>query len=160
MTEARRALVDDVDELVRLRMVMLASMAGHELAPGPWQERAAATLTRRLADPNGTMAAFVVDRPDQHGTLAACAVGVIEHRLASPDNPTGEIGYVFNVATDPDHRRRGYSRACMRALLSWYERRGGTRIDLRASEDGAPLYLALGFQPTHGPTLRLDAPSG
>ncbi|MFJ8580046.1 hypothetical protein [Micromonospora sp. NPDC093277] len=35
------------------------------------------------------------------------------------------MGYVFNVATDRDCRRRGYSRACMLALLGWYQQRGG-----------------------------------
>jgi ribosomal protein S18 acetylase RimI-like enzyme len=158
MIEARRAVVDDVRELVRLRGVMLAAMNGLEPAPGQWQEASAKTLGNRLTEPEGPLAAFVIDRPHEPGTLAACVVGVIECRLGGPDNPSGEIGYVFNVATDPDYRRRGYSRACMQALLGWYRQREISRIDLRATEDGEPLYRALGFVPLSGPTMRLKIP--
>jgi GNAT superfamily N-acetyltransferase len=157
--EARQAVVDDAWELVRLRAVMLAAMNGDEPEPGPWQESAAHTLRERLAEPAASLAAFVVDKPDGSGELAACAVGVIERRLGGPDNPSGVVGYVFNVATDPGCRRRGYSRACMEALLAWYRRRAVTKIDLRASDQGEPLYRDLGFVRTSAPTMRLIARS-
>ena len=136
---------------------MLAAMSGREPEPGQWQEAAAKTLTRRLTDTS--LAAFVVDRPDRPGTLASCAVGVVEDRLADPDNPGGEFGYVFNVATDPGYRRRGYSRACLGALLDWYRQRQIGTIDLRATPEGEPLYRALGFRPVAAPTLRLRIPA-
>ncbi|MFI5489865.1 GNAT family N-acetyltransferase [Micromonospora echinaurantiaca] len=157
MIKVRRAGVDDAWELVRLRGVMLAAMNGREPEPGRWQDNAAATLRERLAGPGASLAAFVVAAPDGYGELASCAVGTIERRLGGPDNPSGEVGYVFNVATDPRYRRRGYSPACMEALLAWYRRRAVTKIDLRASADGEPLYRALGFVRTTGPTMRLSS---
>ena len=158
MIEARQATPDDAPELVRLRGVMLASYTGDEPPPGPWQDHAERLLRTRLAEPDGSLAAFVVDRPGGSGKLAACAVGTIEHRLAAPDNPSGTSGYVFNVATDPDQRRRGYSRACMEALLAWFARRGVTKLDLKASPDAEPLYTALGFTRTTDPAMRLRIP--
>jgi ribosomal protein S18 acetylase RimI-like enzyme len=107
VTEVRRAVADDARELVRLRGLMLAAMNGFEPEPGRWQDIAVETLRKRLADPDGPLAAFVIDKPDRPGELAACVVGVIECRLGSPDNPSGEFGYVLNVATDPGYRRRG-----------------------------------------------------
>jgi ribosomal protein S18 acetylase RimI-like enzyme len=62
---------------------------------------------------------------------------------------------VFNVATDPDQRRRGYSRACMEQLMGWFERRGVTKVDLKASPEGEPLYASLGFARTADPAMRL-----
>jgi ribosomal protein S18 acetylase RimI-like enzyme len=158
--EVHRAVVDDAWELVRLRRMMLAAMNGLEPEPRLWQEAAVETLCQRLADPDGSLVALVVDKPDGAGELAACVVGVIECRLGGPDNPSGEIGYVFNVATDPGYRRRGYSRACMEALLGWYQQRGVANVDLRASENGEPLYRALGFVPTSSRTMRLTTSSG
>lgn len=117
-----------------------------------WQPAAVATLRARLADPDGDLTAFVVDRP---GGLAACAVGTVEYRLGGPGNPQGVSGYVFSVATDPDMRRRGHSRACMEALLAWFESRGVRKIDLRASSEGEPLYTSLGFARTPDPAMRL-----
>jgi GNAT superfamily N-acetyltransferase len=156
MVAVRAAVAEDAPELVRLRGVMLSSISGAVLPSGPWQEAAAQSLRIRLAEPDGTLMAFVVDSPHRVGMLAACVVGVVEHRLASPENPTGEIGYVFNVATDPGHRRRGYSRACMEKLLDWYRQRGITRVDLRASEEAEPLYRSLGFERTRDPAMRLS----
>ncbi|PWR12866.1 GNAT family N-acetyltransferase [Micromonospora sicca] len=159
MTEVRRATVDDAAELVRLRGLMLASIAGAEPPPGPWQDAAGETLRDRLSDPDEPMAAFVVEAPEAPGSLAACAVGTIERRLGGPANPSGRVGYVFNVCTDPAHRRRGYSRACVTALLDWYRRRGVRTVDLRSSEPAQPLYRSLGFQPTRDPAMRLTLPA-
>jgi ribosomal protein S18 acetylase RimI-like enzyme len=149
---ARPATPADAEELVRLRAVLLRG--------GPrthwnddWREPARQSLTKRLAEADPTLAGFVVDRTG--GGLAACALGTIEHRLGNPRDPTGRSGYVFNVATDPDQRRRGFSRACLTALLDWYRARGVTRVDLKASPDGEPLYRSLGFVPTSEPAMRL-----
>jgi GNAT superfamily N-acetyltransferase len=151
MNLARRATPDDADELVRLRKVMHDSCHGPNPDVG-WQPAAVETLRVKLADPAGDLTAFVVERP---GGLAACAVGTIEYRLGGPGNPDGTSGYVFSVATDPDMRRRGFSRACVEALLAWFRERGIRRIDLRASADGEPLYAALGFVRTPDPAMRL-----
>lgn len=153
--KARRALADDACELVRLRGVMFAGIDGVEPGPGRWQGVAEQTLRKRMSEPEASLAAFVVDRPDQRGRLAACAIGVIEQRLGDPGNPSGEYGYVFNVATDHDYRRRGFSRACMEALIDWYGRRGVHKIDLKASPAGEPLYRSLGFTGSRYPLMRL-----
>lgn len=116
------------------------------------------TLRKRLAEPDGSLVAFVVDDPDDPATLAACVMGSIEYRLGGPDNPSGQVGHVFNVATDPDRRRRGYARACMRELLDWYQRRGITKVDLRSSAQAEPLYSSLGFVRTPDPAMRLRLP--
>ncbi|MEV4416972.1 GNAT family N-acetyltransferase [Catellatospora sp. NPDC049609] len=155
MIEVRGAVAADAAELVRLRAVLLGSMEGRPPAPGPWQDEAMATLRARLGGPDAMMAAYVVDAPGGAG-LAACAVGTIDLRLGGPENPSGLTGYVFNVVTDEAYRRRGFSRACVTALLDWFARRGVGKVDLRASADGERLYLSLGFVPTSGPTLRLS----
>ncbi|MFE2940431.1 GNAT family N-acetyltransferase [Streptomyces sp. NPDC059255] len=174
MSLARRATPADAGELVRLRTIMLDSVHGPDQDTA-WQSPAAETLRTRLADPGGDLAAFVVDRPGDGpvravgadgaghlgGTgLAACAVGAIEQRLGSPGNPLGLVGHVFSVATDPDLRRRGYSRACMEALLDWYRSRGVRKIDLHASEEGEPLYASLGFVRNPAPAMRLRPHGG
>lgn len=151
--EIRQAGPADADELIRLREVMLRSIDGGDWNDD-WRGPARETLVRRLGEPSPTLAAFVADRPDGGG-LAACVVGIIEERLGNPGNPAGLVGYVFSVATDTDMRRRGYSRACMDALLDWFRSRGVGVADLRASPDGEPLYSSLGFQRTSDPAMRM-----
>jgi ribosomal protein S18 acetylase RimI-like enzyme len=158
MIEARRARAEDVAEVMRLRTVMLGSTTGGEVAQGSWMDNGAAILHRQLGHPDDPLGVFVVDRPDGPG-LAACAVGAIDQRLPNPTNPTGLRGYVYNVATDPAYRRRGFSRACMTALLGWYAERGVGVVDLRASPEGEPLYAGLGFTRTKEPTMRAFIPA-
>ncbi|MFF2845953.1 GNAT family N-acetyltransferase [Streptomyces sp. NPDC058001] len=153
MTVVRRATSRDADELVRLRKVMLDSMTPSDDVE--WQAFAAEDLRARLAEPDGDLGVFVVDHPDREGALAACVTGTVERRLAGPGNLRGLTGHVFNVATDPGMRRRGYSRACMTALLAWFRERGVGKIDLHASEEGEPLYASLGFARTPAPAMRL-----
>jgi GNAT superfamily N-acetyltransferase len=120
---------------------MLSDM--YDMSDQEWKPIALAALRTGLDGPAPTLVAFVVDRPG--GGLASCVVGVVQTRLGSPGNPDGRSGYVFSVSTDVDARRRGYARAAMEALLDWYRQQGITKIDLRASDDGGPLYESLGF---------------
>ncbi|WBP87215.1 GNAT family N-acetyltransferase [Kitasatospora cathayae] len=149
MTEVRPAVPADAPELVRLRNLMFEEMPGMAAlaGPGAWQTTAERMLRERLAAPAEelTMPSFVVDDPGRPGRLAACAVGTLEERLPSPGNPDGLFGFVFNICTDPDHRRRGYARACTEALLDWFDGRRVGRIDLHASSGGEALYRSLGF---------------
>ena len=153
---ARLAGTEDVEELLRLRAVMLRSLKRGSW-DDDWRAPSRQFLLRKLAEPAPTVAAWVVDRPAGDG-LAACAVGTIEQRLGAPGNPGGLNGYVYNVATDPDMRRRGYSRACMTALLDWFAARDVGRITLMASRDGEPLYESLGFSRTADPAMRVNRP--
>src|SRR5687768_7128523 len=97
--EVRQATADDAEELIRLRAVMLTSMHGLAPQPGEWLDIAVKELRDRLAAPQPTLAAFVVAAGD--ASLAACALGTIETRLGNPANPSGRVGYVFNVVTEP-----------------------------------------------------------
>jgi GNAT superfamily N-acetyltransferase len=158
MIDTRRAGVGDAAEILRLRSVMLNAVRPGGPDPQTWIGPGL-EVTRRLLDPgNATMAAFVVDKPDGPG-LAACVVGAIDQRLPGPNDPSGLRGYVLSVATDPAYRRRGYSRACMTAVLRWFEQQGIAAIDLRASAEGEPLYASLGFVRSRDPGMRLIIPA-
>jgi GNAT superfamily N-acetyltransferase len=63
---------------------------------------------------------------------------------------------VFNICTDPAHRRQGYGRACLDALLTWFRTDTEVRVvDLNATPEGAGIYTAEGFGQPAFPTLRL-----
>ncbi|MFI1992846.1 GNAT family N-acetyltransferase [Actinoplanes sp. NPDC020271] len=150
---ARPATPADADELVRLRAVMLRSFEQTGWNDD-WREPARRTLLDQLGRADPSLGAFVVDRPGGGG-LAACALGNVDLRLGNPYNRSGLVGYVYNVVTDPDMRRRGFSRACMTALIEWFRERGVHAVDLRASAGGEPLYESLGFRRSAEPGMRL-----
>ncbi|HWC82888.1 MAG TPA: GNAT family N-acetyltransferase [Pseudonocardiaceae bacterium] len=158
MIEVRRARAEDAGELCRLRQVMWTTLDARKPEPGPWQENALTTLRNRLGEPDPTVAGFVVARPDGAAGLAACAMGGIEEWLPGPRNPSGRVGHVHSVSTEPLFRRRGYSRACMRAILDWFEESGVTNVTLNASAQGQPLYASLGFVRSDDPAMWLYLP--
>ncbi|MFI8858922.1 GNAT family N-acetyltransferase [Streptomyces prasinus] len=164
----RRAVPGDAEEVLRLRQVMIDSMARSSPATD-WHADALPVLRAKLAEPDGPFAAFVVDRPglpargglsaqgglSARGGLSALVAGTIEYRIGGAHDPHGTDGYVFSVATDPDARRRGHARACMEALLEWFRERGAHRIRLTATVQAEPLYASLGFARRPDPLLEL-----
>jgi GNAT superfamily N-acetyltransferase len=151
-TPARRATTDDIEELIRLAGVMLAAM-GHDPSPEDWRQAARDVLPPEFEA--GTKAAFVVDHPDGKGRLVASAAGSITQWFPTVFNAGGRYGYVQWVATDPEFRGRGHSRAVVEALLHWFRECRVPLVDLRATPEGETLYRSLGFTDVDTPTLRL-----
>ncbi|WP_286257028.1 GNAT family N-acetyltransferase [Streptomyces graminofaciens] len=154
MSLVRRATAEDAEEVLRLRQVMIDSLPGGDTSTA-WQSASLPIVRARLAESDGEFAAFVVDHPERPGALAALVVGTIEYRIGKARNPEGTTGFVFSVATDPDARRRGYSRACMESLIDWFREKGAGQVDLTTSPAAAPLYASLGFQRIPDPSMRL-----
>ncbi|MFI0975644.1 GNAT family N-acetyltransferase [Streptomyces sp. NPDC021093] len=153
-TQVRQAAADDVPELVRLRALLFEDLGGEFFNPpsadGDWRHALAAVLKEQMT--SDTVRILVV-QPHPGGRLAACGIGTIEQRLPGPHLHNGRTGHVLGVVTDPEHRRRGHSRAVMRGLLDWFREQDAARVDLYASAEGEPLYRALGFDNLPDPAL-------
>lgn len=148
----RRAVKEDLPELVRLRASLFEGLGGEYFNPASagddWRHRLAEVLGDQLAADSARI--LVVDGDEG---LAACGIGTVEQWFPGPHNINGRVGHVIGVVTDPAHRRRGHSRAIMRALLDWFREREASRVDLYASPEGEPLYRALGFVDHPDPAL-------
>lgn len=66
-------------------------------------------------------------------------------------------GYILNVYTHPDHRRRGLARQLTQTAVDWCAKNGIDFVFLHASSQGRLVYEGLGFQPGSEMRLRLDA---
>ena len=65
-------------------------------------------------------------------------------------------GNILNVYTEHPHRRRGLARRLVTAATDWCGANGIPMVILHASDEGRPLYEALGFQPTNELRLFLN----
>lgn len=118
-----------------------------------WRAAAREWFTDRLQR-SGEFAAFVVDDPESG--VVSCAVGLCEPVPPGPGNDAGLHGRVLNMSTEPAHRRRGYAKLCLRALLDWFQAETPARvINLNATADGAGMYRSMGFQQPDNTALRL-----
>lgn len=81
-------------------------------------------------------------------------LGFLEGRLFDGDPP---IGYVYFVAVDPGHRRRGAARTLVEESLRRFQDRGATRAFAAVPSDNDAsmnLFADLGFTTVPGGALR------
>ena len=145
----RWATVDDVEGLVRLRRVMFDAMAID--VPDDAEQAMRSTIAAGLA--TSDLFAAVVD-DEGTGRVVACGVGMISQRIAGPHNLSGRYGYVQSMVTDEAYRGRGLARAVLELLMARFAADGVVRVDLHATELGAPLYRSMGFTEGAQPELR------
>lgn len=153
MTTLRRATPADAAELTRLRGHMHRAMGSRPTEESDARTRAA--FERRLGESD--VAAYVVGGPPG-GPLVSCGVGWVEEHLPSPHQLDPRRGHIASMSTDPAARRQGHARAVFTALLAWFAELGVSRVDLRATPDGQPLYEQSGFRPLGGTTMSWTAP--
>ncbi|MBE6899364.1 MAG: GNAT family N-acetyltransferase [Ruminococcaceae bacterium] len=82
---------------------------------------------------------------EEDGKLLSTAAVIYYDMPPSYTNKIGFRGYVTNVYTAPEHRRKGLSKMLLSELLKDAEKRGIKKLWLGASKDGRPLYEKLGF---------------
>ena len=82
---------------------------------------------------------------EENGKLLSTAAVIYYDLPPSFTNKIGIRGYVTNVYTAPQHRRKGLSKMLLTKLLKDAETRGIKKLWLGASKDGRPLYEKLGF---------------
>lgn len=82
----------------------------------------------------------------QDGQIAACAFLVVVEKMISPDFITGKSGFVMNVYTKPEYRRRGFAKRIMEHLLNEAVQKNLSYVELDATDAGYPVYQSVGFK--------------
>ena len=82
---------------------------------------------------------------EENGKLLSTAAIVYYDLPPSFTNKIGVRGYVTNVYTAPEHRRKGLSKILLEKILEDAKSRGIKKIWRGASNLGRPLYEKLGF---------------
>ena len=77
--------------------------------------------------------------------VVACALLLVVEKPMSPAFPNGKTGIVLNVYTRPSHRRRGFAGRIMAALTDAARAMDLSVVELKATQEGYPLYRKAGF---------------
>jgi len=148
----RKAILGDVDVLIRLRLDYLREDRG-TLSPAEEEAITGQLLRyfpRAIADNS-----CVVYLAEEGGQILSTAFLTISERPANPSFITGIVGTLSNVLTYPAYRRRGLATRVISAIIGEARRLGVSSIDLSATADGKPLYEKLGFHVSHYTAMRL-----
>jgi GNAT superfamily N-acetyltransferase len=142
MLSIRRAISDDIDQLVRLRLLLF------EEAGDPLQQKQAEALkettrvylTRFL--PQETFLAWVAESDRQ---IVATSGLVLFERPPAPGSLSGQEAYVLNMYTLPQWRGQGLATALLQEIIHFTKRTTIKRLWLHATESGRPIYEKAGF---------------
>ena len=139
-----RAGLSDTSALTELRLAYLRE--DH----GPMAAEEEAALRARLeayfpAHLDRDLLAYAA----RDSEIAACCLLLVTEKPPSPAFPHGKVGTVLNVYTRPEYRRRGLARRLMELLIRDAAAMGLDHLELKATEDGYPLYRSLGFAGDH-----------
>ena len=91
------------------------------------------------------MLVAVIDVPCGAG-LAAVGTAEVQQRLPGPSNPSGLLGYIGTMATDPVFRGQGMATAVLGLLLDELRARDVDRIELHATPVAEALYRPGGLR--------------
>jgi len=144
----RPATLDDMAALVRHRLAMFTDM-DVPLDAAALDRSFRVWLTEMM--PAGTYRAWLVET-DTGEVAAGGGVSV----LPWPPGPSymgDKIGVIYNVYTEPAHRRRGLARRLMETIHAWCRDAGVASTALNASRDGRPLYESMGYRLPPNPMM-------
>ena len=131
----------DIPELVRLRIAYIEEDFGSVSEEGrrAMEEQLPDYFERRL----GRELNIFVARAG--GRLVAAAQLLIIEKPANPNMPNGLIGEVYSVFTEKEYRGRGICTQLMKDLVAFARAKKLSFVDLRATDEGYPVYKKVGF---------------
>ena len=144
----RLATLDDEAVLVYHRIAMFEEM-GRTLDKAALTTQFGAWLRETI--PAGTYRAWLVETPS--GSVVAGGGMTIIPWPPGPTYPGDRLAFVYNVFTEPDHRKQGLAKLVMHAMHGYCREHGISCLALNASNDGRPLYESLGYAVSPSPMM-------
>jgi GNAT superfamily N-acetyltransferase len=143
----RDGTTDDIPMLVRHRLRMFEDMG---VAVDTQTVSAAFAAWLDVHMRAGAYRAWLVEHHD--GVVAGGGITVLPWP-PGPRELSGRLPIVYNVYTEPAHRRRGLARTIMQTIHAWCLEAGYRTVALAASDDGRSMYESLGYRESPQPYM-------
>jgi GNAT superfamily N-acetyltransferase len=147
----RPATLDDVEALVHHRVAMFRDM-GTVMDAAAVADSFRDWVTRML--PAGTYRGWLVETAS--GDIVAGGGITVLPWPPGPQVGGDYVAFVYNIYTEPAHRRRGLARRLMEAIHAWCRGAGIRTAALNSSPAGQPLYESLGYRVRTNPMMILE----
>ena len=140
--EYKRATMEDIDELVRTRIIVLraANKLSDDVDMSVVEEESYAYYRRALEN-REHIAYLVYD----NGIFIGAGGVSFYQVMPTYHNPTGKKAYIMNMYTAPEYRRQGIAFHTLDLLVKDAKEQGMLQIALEATDMGRPLYERYGF---------------
>jgi predicted acetyltransferase len=87
-------------------------------------------------------------------TVAGIGGMIIRQQAGNFKNPTGIVGYIMNMYTNPSFRKKGICVSILNLLLEEGKEQGIKLFELHATKEGEQVYPKQGFKIHPEPTYR------
>lgn len=142
----RRAGVDDIEEMVRLRLEMQREFrVSGQAARGVPDPEGFVELNRAYFERALPAEGFVAFVAESEGEMVGTSGMVVYEAPPTPGNPSGVEGYILNMYTVPGRRSEGIAGALLERLIEHARSIGARRVWLRTSGMGRRVYERAGF---------------
>jgi GNAT superfamily N-acetyltransferase len=145
----RSATLADIDVLVRHRLAMFSEMG--TTFDAPLIDGLFRAWLREMM-PAGEYRAWLCEMDTATNVELAAGAGITLLKWPPGPSPLGaeRIAFVYNVYTEPSHRKQGLARRLMETIHAWCAGHGVAAVALNAAPAAQHLYRTLGY---------VDAPS-
>ena len=142
MFEYKKATIEDIDELVRTRVIVLraANKLSDKTDMSVVKKESYEYYKRTLQ--NGEHIAYLVY---DKGTFIGAGGVSFYQVMPTYHNPSGKKAYIMNMYTAPEYRRQGIAIHTLDLLIKDAKEQGVSHIALEATQMGRPLYEKYGF---------------
>ena len=140
--EYKRATMEDIDELVRTRIIVLR--AANKLSDDvdtSLVEKESYEYYKRASESGEHTAYLVYD----NGTFIGAGGVSFYQVMPTYHNSTGKKAFIMNMYTAPEYRRQGIVFHTLDLLVKDAKEQGVLQIALEATDMGRPLYERYGF---------------
>jgi GNAT superfamily N-acetyltransferase len=140
----RRAALEDIDELIKLRIELLKEVGNL------WSEDDAPVLieaTQRYFSEKIPAGEFIALIAEVDGRIVGISGIVPIERPPVANNLAGREGYVLNMYTKPDFRGKGIATLLLEKIISFAKSNSMLRIWLHATPIAMGIYKRFGFVP-------------
>ena len=138
-----KATTKDIEQLTELRVAYIQEDLGNV------DEEDLEAMRRALPEYyskylNNDLYVYTARNDDRE--IVSCAFLLIVEKPASPAFISGKTGTILNVYTKPECRHKGYAKRLMEMMLEDAAKEHLSVVELKATDEGYPLYKAVGFE--------------
>lgn len=138
----RLATIADIPFLIENRLEFLKEVSGEKPAQ-------ATSLVRKSLEEyfksNISSGNYICWIAEYDGNVVGTGGMVIRMQPANYGCPNGRAGYIMNMFTNPEFRKRGVCTALLDKLVETAKEKELSILELHATYAGEPLYLKYGF---------------
>jgi GNAT superfamily N-acetyltransferase len=139
MIDIKIATKDNIDELMNSRLEMIKVV--NNLPEDYEYSDEMINESRDYFLSGNHLTVLAIDGDDVIGCASMSFIRI----MPTFDHPTGMRAHLMNVYTMKEWQRQGIAKRMVTMLMDEAWKRGVTEISLDATEEGRPLYKALGF---------------